>query len=100
MAHNIKELPPFGGESEAPANDSDFAVECENAIRVIIKDQRDLKIVKSHISINKEFGPVCRVDFTTPDDRDGSVNRIMLWRLRDGKLAEFSGLNIPALPLK
>ena len=100
MTHHIKEIPPFEYDGEEVANDSAFADECAEEIRVILKEHKDIEVLEPHISRHPSFGLVYRADFKTAHDEEDFVNRIMFWKLADGELASFFGLNIPAVPLK
>lgn len=100
LAHDIEFLPPFETQGETPADDPAFARECEDAIRAYVASEPDIRVFRRRVSLNARFGLVCRADFQTSDDSESSVNRLMFWRLPNGDLAEFVGLDIPTSPLE
>ena len=100
LAHNIDDLPPFDFREEELVVDPEFSDECKKAAKIILQDISNSKVLTQRISKNAKLGTICRFDFSTPNDREGAVNRVTFWRLRDGVLAEFIGLDIPAPPLE
>lgn len=99
MGHEVENLPPFDPDGEVVENNIEFADECRRTINEILSGEDDVTLGDIHLSSNVKYGIVCRVDFSTPDDLEDTVNRIMLWRSSDGSLAEFVGLSVPAKKL-
>lgn len=99
MEHGVEEMPPFNSVQEAPVEDSELADEFARELDIIVGENPEVEPLRLHITNSLDFGPVCRVDFKTPHDLENSVNRIMLWKLPNGQLVSFFGLNIPAPPI-
>ena len=99
MPHAFMEFPPFECEGEVIVEDSGFENSCKHFVESIRDGNNIVDYTNPHITMNKDFGIVYRVDFSTSNDGEGSVNRIMLWKA-NGRIESFVGLEIPAAPLK
>lgn len=98
MPHNISVLPPFDSKGESLYDDPVIMERYQIAIRNILKKEEGI-VTTARLTLSDSFGPVFRADFVTQDDIGNQVNRIMLWQLPDGKIAEFTGFNVPTNPL-
>jgi hypothetical protein len=100
MPHSFDEFPPYEVGGETIVEDVELSRECDREFSILKRDQGgDIDLVKSITSFNPKFGPVCRLDFLTPEDSKEAVNRLMLWRLGSGRFAKFVGFNVPTAPL-
>lgn len=87
-------VPPILGSGEPILEDEFFKKKCGNFLRRFLLDNQDTQISKKTFTVNKKFGLVCRIRFSTPDDGSETINIILLWQMQNGDLAEFVGLDV------
>ncbi len=92
-------IPSFSINNERIVNNAEFLQRCQFTITSILRDIDDIKIKKYIVTSNHEFGFIFRADFDSPDMKEMSINRIMLWQLPDGEIAEAMGFDITDIPI-
>jgi hypothetical protein len=98
MSHDIPFLPLYSPTGETPADDPDFARKCAIEAQRLASDTH-LILHDPVITVNSTFGVVWRADYEVPGGMKNVTNRIMFWKLGDGKLGRFAGLNLGVPPL-
>ena len=100
MAEEIDEVPPITTVGEFPASDPKFAEECLSKAEAMAATTH-WKLIRTSLTRSVVYGLVWRADFKIPIGEDAgitqyddSVNRIMIWKLKDGRLGKFYGANL------
>lgn len=100
MDHKIEGFPPYDIIEEKFCSDFAFSDECAAEAKLIATaHQSHMELLKPIVTYNSQFGLVWRADFRIPDGVAEHVNRIILWRLPNGKLGKLLALNIDVSPL-